>query len=246
MSFDKNYKLYISNEIEWTKVSLLKRIPFKMPTTTNSHESTHGHLNKKMPRRNNFWMSLFRIIRSLSFKNQSLNQMYRHNFYFTKHITLEKAQSTSQREMESMIAFYKTTIDHCECGENKLVSSIINVNIPCSHRCYLGCTFPLPNELIFSFEQQWKKLEVEYNLIEFDDEPFEKKYTKSLIKYFSYYMGKNSKEEISEYVEENFNNDDCSFYINCKKVTLVNLIIDGIDYFTKLKMKKEREKQKKI
>ncbi|KAK8896368.1 hypothetical protein M9Y10_014266 [Tritrichomonas musculus] len=61
MSFDKNYKLYISNEIEWTKVSLLKRIPFKMPTTTNSLESTHGHLNKKMPRRNNFWMSLFRI-----------------------------------------------------------------------------------------------------------------------------------------------------------------------------------------
>lgn len=58
-------------------------------------------------------------------------------------------------------------------------------------------------------------------------------------------MGKNSKEEISEYVEENFNNDDCSFYINWKKVTLVNLIIDGIDYFTKLKMKKEREKQKK-
>ena len=55
-----------------------------------------------------------------------------------------------------------------------------------------------------------------------------------------------SLEEISEYVEENFNNDDCSFYINCKKVTLVNLIIDGIDYFTKLKMKKEREKQKKI
>lgn len=95
--------------------------------------------------------------------------------------------------MESMIAFYKTTIDHCECGENKLVSSIINVDMPCSHRCYLGCTFPSPNELIFSFEQQWNKLEVEYNLIEFDDdesdEPFEKKICKVVNKIFQSLYG---------------------------------------------------------
>ena len=42
----------------WESVALLFRVPLHMPSTSNSLESTHGHMNQKTPRRNNFYMSI--------------------------------------------------------------------------------------------------------------------------------------------------------------------------------------------
>ena len=65
LKFDKNV-LSIDNKEKWRKISLLERINHKMPSTTNSLESTHGHLNAGIPRRKLFWASIYRIINSIT------------------------------------------------------------------------------------------------------------------------------------------------------------------------------------
>jgi hypothetical protein len=46
----------------WKQVSMLERVPARMPPTTNSLESIHGHLNAQTSRRNTFSRSLHRIV----------------------------------------------------------------------------------------------------------------------------------------------------------------------------------------
>ena len=48
-----------ADEEQWKKVSLYERIEYCMPSTTNTLESVHGHLNSKIPRRNYFFFQLF-------------------------------------------------------------------------------------------------------------------------------------------------------------------------------------------
>lgn len=78
---------------------------------------------------------------------------------------------------------YNSTQNSCECGDNKLISSILDIDIPCYHRCYLGCEFPEPPEIIFNIDHQWNELEVDYNPIHWVEnidnvEPFTKRYAK--------------------------------------------------------------------
>lgn len=49
-------QISIENELKWNKVSLLKRVEYHMPSTTNTLEAMHGHLNKRSPRRNAFFL----------------------------------------------------------------------------------------------------------------------------------------------------------------------------------------------
>lgn len=45
----------------WRRCSMVHRYEFQMPSTTNSLEAYHGHLNKKIPRVNEFWSSIARL-----------------------------------------------------------------------------------------------------------------------------------------------------------------------------------------
>lgn len=62
------------DSIRWQEVSKLKRIEFKMPSTTNSLEAMHGHLNSRTPRRNNFFPALLRVQNELSLKYRVINK----------------------------------------------------------------------------------------------------------------------------------------------------------------------------
>ena len=64
LSFNEK-EIEIIDASKCEKVSLLKRVDAKMLSTTNSFESTHGHLNAKLPRCNEFWSSLFRFAKQL-------------------------------------------------------------------------------------------------------------------------------------------------------------------------------------
>ena len=55
--------IHISNTERWNSVSQIQRVHFKMPSTTNALESIHGHINSMIPRRNEFWNSLYRLIK---------------------------------------------------------------------------------------------------------------------------------------------------------------------------------------
>ena len=57
-------QIIIDNEKRWGEVSMVERCFYHMPSTTNTLEATHGHLNKRTPRRNTFFQSIFRIFSS--------------------------------------------------------------------------------------------------------------------------------------------------------------------------------------
>ena len=50
----KDDEISIENIDVWNRVSMYSRISTRMPSTTNCLESTHGHLNEDIQRRNPF------------------------------------------------------------------------------------------------------------------------------------------------------------------------------------------------
>ena len=58
----ENNELIINNADLWSQVSMIERRKFQMPSTTNSIESQHGHLNEATPRNNMFIFSIYRLI----------------------------------------------------------------------------------------------------------------------------------------------------------------------------------------
>ena len=79
-----NGHIEIANENRWNQVSMKNRLKMRMPSTTNSLESTHGHLNKKTPRRNNFWQSVYRIVSLMIQKTNSYDDNITHNYNYEK------------------------------------------------------------------------------------------------------------------------------------------------------------------
>ena len=81
---------FIQNNIErtdpkrWQQVSLIQRKVYRMPSTTNSLESTHGHLNHERSRRKNFWKSMFKISNHLIQKVNTFQQNVQHNYNYQK------------------------------------------------------------------------------------------------------------------------------------------------------------------
>ena len=137
-----NHRVEISNEERWDSVSMHCRTKYKMPSTTNSLESTHGHLNKKTPRNNNFYMSIYRIGTNILKKTQNLDTSICTNYNRAKYNSINYANITSEDKMQREIWFYHTTVDQCQCSENKLLSSMLGIDVPCCHRYKLGAKFP--------------------------------------------------------------------------------------------------------
>ena len=63
--FDGNI-IFIENDNLWDEVSMHRRVNYCMPSTTNTLESMHGHLNKRTPRKNTFYQSLLRVHNQLN------------------------------------------------------------------------------------------------------------------------------------------------------------------------------------
>ena len=242
----KDKTINITDATRWEQVSILARIKHRMPSTTNSLEATHGHLNKKVPRNNNFWASINRLCESISLKCNNVNERIQQNYNYIKRTTIKRMKSLSQTSMEGQQGSYLTNKDHCYCNENKLVSAIMDIDIPCSHRCSLGATFPECPKIDIPLIKQWNELVVDYNIIpvshdthDYDENLGAKKYAVNIIKRFSCYT---KKEEIEKYVNDNYTSDDEECYIDGKDVELIKLIFRGIKIFSDKKLEQKVEK----
>lgn len=80
LCFEKG-KVKIGDNKRWEEVSMLKRPMFKMPSCTNQLESTHGHMNSQIPRRNSLWPSLHRIIQDILQKKQKFCFLFQTKLY---------------------------------------------------------------------------------------------------------------------------------------------------------------------
>ena len=242
----KDSKIQIIDQKRWNEVSILSRIDFRMPSTTNSLESVHGHFNKKTPRNNNFWSSINRLGESFMLRLNSLNHRIQHNYDYTKRNTLKKMNMTSPEKMKKKQDFYHTTLSSCSCGENKLTSAQLNINIPCSHRCALGAVFPETPKLEIELNKQWNELKVAYNVIPltqeihaYDENRGIKAYAVNIIRKYSGYK---HKEEIEKFVNENYEGEEETCFISGIEVSVIQMIYEGISKFA---LKKEEAKANK-
>ena len=237
--FTKN-DIAIIDELKWKSVSMMHRVPTRMPSTTNSLESTHGHINKITPRRNNFYGALYRIVKHIMNKSQRVQECIKINYARAKRVTLTTLKQKSEARIRDEIRFYHSSIDKCECGENHLISSIFDIDIPCSHRIFLGAKFsPLNLQHMIIIKPQWNNLEFEFSIINdesplqdyLDDADFDKARIIAQIRRYTHYK---KKEEISEFVESRYHYNGSEF-INSKPACMHDIIAEGIKYFSSVK-----------
>lgn len=68
-------RIEISNPERWKQVSLFERISFAIPSTTNSLESSHGHINENVKRRHNFFHAIQKLIKWSDLKISSFKKL---------------------------------------------------------------------------------------------------------------------------------------------------------------------------
>ena len=138
-------KIIKKNEDRWKEVSMIARPDYKMPSCTNQLESTHGHLNSLIPRRNELFTSLKRLMDEIVKKNDNFEKNFNHNYSRFKNKIIRFVKNTPQKVMRSMIQKYSTNLNtnECKCRESKLMSAMLGIKIPCSHLYFLKNEFPV-------------------------------------------------------------------------------------------------------
>lgn len=237
--------IVIKDEKLWEKVSLFKRMPFKMPSTTNSLESMHGQLNHNVPRRNNFWNAIYKLAYHFMMKTHTTQDHINLNYLFEKRQTIAHSLRISIR-IEDEIIKYKTTIGSCNCSGNKLLSAIYGVDIPCCHRIYQGESFPQIPVIKYSFESDTNELIDRYTIMKQDEsesqidiDTLDKKFITKIIKQFSKYK---DVTKIQNFVDENFIIDKDDIYINDYPSSFLRIIHNGIEYFDELRTSEKKSK----
>ena len=204
----------------------------------------HGHLNKKTPRRNGFWPSLYRLCQSLIIDTDTLNKKVAHNYSTIKRTTEKRSYVMHPEEMRRQQIYYSTKKDHCNCSENKLASSILSMDVPCSHRLRLWEQFGDCPSFHIKLEQQFDKLIFDANVLPpntivnpYDENHGAIMYAASIIRRFSCYK---NKKEIEEFVTAHYNQEQGNFFLLGEEVSLSQLIYNGIHHFM------EKRKAQKI
>ena len=147
--------------------------------------------------------------------------------------------------MQEELQFYKSTKDTCACGETALLSSILGVDIPCSHRVHLGAHFtelsridlklvPCTNECVFKYTV----VNREPPNTDADHINCLKNSAICAIRRYSHFKHKST---ISKFVEDNFNSG--AEFVNGKPLEYYSLVNEGIIYFNKIRYQKEYEKK---
>ena len=108
------------------------------------------------------------------------------------------------------VAYYHSSRDSCECGENMLLASIAQLDIPFIHRIQLGAAFPDLPPLHLNVTQQWRNLHVEFELLERENhQPIED--------------------------PDYYDKSDASAFANSYPISVIQTINDGVTHFSKLK-----------
>jgi hypothetical protein len=220
----------------WCAVSMMERVEYRLPTTSNALESTHGHANECTPRRNEFLQAVMRVGTMMIRKTLSFRQALKHNFATMVRKARRRAEFIDRATMEAEIAQYGTTLEGCRCGETIHMSAMYRQACPCSHQYALGAVKPATPDIDLVLSdatdgltvrierverarashsphgqvQQWERIAVEH------------------IRRFSHATKK--KEEIQTYVHEHLEVSE-GFAMGFP-VSLYRLISDGIRAFS--------------
>ena len=82
-----------------------------------------------------------RLVRFIIIKQHNFEKAYKNNYARAKRVIVK----TFRENMELIKVqreFYNTDAETCECGETKLISKMMRLNIPCSHIYSITGKFP--------------------------------------------------------------------------------------------------------
>lgn len=236
LRYDVNeHKILIANTETWNSISQIKRIEYSMPATTNALESSHGHLNSQVPRHNEFWSAMTRLVNFVIVKQNNFERAYQTNFARAQRKIKESAlefQSTMLNERQ----FYNTKHDSCECGETKLLSKMFRIEIPCKHIYSQNFIFPKAPEIKLKLKKSTNKLAFVYDIIETQEVNSEYTLLKSLqfkaVKIVKKYSHFKDQSQIQESLKDLQINDT---FANGLPMSVHEAIFDGIEKFSQLK-----------
>lgn len=129
-------QIIYKNQERWNQVSLFSRIPTSMPSTTNSLEASHGHLNERVPRRHNFYNALAKLMKWMNYKLSNFEKLLQKNFNYTHNKMKRKLRSKSIDDMKKECTYYQSSTFHCNCGEVAIESSMYKTQMKCSHMLF--------------------------------------------------------------------------------------------------------------
>ena len=149
---------------------------------------------------------------------------------------MHNLQCIDPLSISNQIAYYGSTEDECDCGQNKLESANYKFDIPCIHRIANGAVFhDIPN-IDLTLNDQHDTLELEYFLNQNLNLPpqaqDERQYIINTIRHFSRYK---NITEIIDFVDLHRDDEMDMFFINNQPVSQIQLIEEGIYHFKNLK-----------
>jgi hypothetical protein len=141
-------KIVIADEARWAAISMWKRVDTRMPSTTNSLEATHGHLNEAISRRNTFWASMAVLSDAIADKTVHFKTALTHDFRAALKRSRRRSEIIPPERMAEECAHFGTSDSVCLCGETVHLSSSYRADLPCSHRFSRGARKPqIPDDM---------------------------------------------------------------------------------------------------
>jgi hypothetical protein len=138
LSFQNN-KIIITDSNVFEKHSTICRVPLRIPKTTGHVESTHGHGNHRLPRRNRFFTGFFRLIQHSNIKINSVDEDVLHNIQRQNRLSKLRISVVGETTMEQECIRYNTRRpDQCSCTEKLHANSLYQGTCICSHLLYCG------------------------------------------------------------------------------------------------------------
>ena len=169
LNYDVQKKqIVIANEETWKNISQIERIELCMPSTTNALEASHGHLNGKVPRHNDFWTAMKRMVNFTLNKENNFEASYKANYYREER-KVKETMRMNREAMQDQLKSYESTPSTCKCGETKLLSKMFRIDIPCSHMFYLKREYPKPPEIKLKLAKSIQKLVILKEELEMPD-----------------------------------------------------------------------------
>jgi hypothetical protein len=152
LSFEEG-RIVSQDGSKWRAVSMMERVPVRLPSTSNGRESLHGHGNEATPRRNEFIASLIRVASMMIRKTLSFQTALEDNFGVMTRVGSRRTKHPDPQVLASERIQYCTTLDHCDCGETCHLSAMYRTACPYSHQYSLGAAKPVVPDLDLDLDE---------------------------------------------------------------------------------------------
>jgi hypothetical protein len=113
----RTQEIVIDDERRFHAVSMWRRIETRMPSTTNSLEGTHGHLNEYISRRNPLWGSMAILYNAIADKTLHFDRALVHDFRTAPKRSRRRSRDINERRMLEECATFGASAVACWCSE---------------------------------------------------------------------------------------------------------------------------------